>query len=72
MGMARLNPNCVEPDILATMFRGAADVIVSADGDRDHMNPSNLKVEQTLAFAQMLRCAADKINPRDLLPGEES
>ena len=42
------------------MLRTIADEMMRVDGDRDHMNKSDLTVEQSLACAEALRVCADE------------
>jgi len=43
-------------------------LIIHRDGDRDHMNPSNMKVEETLMIATLCRLLADFLDPEKIVP----
>jgi hypothetical protein len=51
------------PEAIKEMRR-LADMILKEDGDRDHMNTSNLKVPVTVAAAKVLRICADELEKR--------
>ncbi len=45
-------------------LRRIADKMLHVDGDRDHMNRSDLSVEITVAAAKALRICADELEKR--------
>ncbi|HWS65673.1 MAG TPA: hypothetical protein VN325_23175 [Steroidobacteraceae bacterium] len=49
---------------IAGWLRDIATMILRADGDRDYMNPSDLTVQQTMAAADLIRIAADRLSKR--------
>ena len=59
MGIGRLQLSDGE---MVRALRTAARLALANDGDRDHMNHSNLKCEQTMAFVRLMRAAADRIS----------
>lgn len=61
MGRPVINAANIPIETVGALLRGAAEVIVRADGDRDHMNKSNLTVEQSMDVSDILVCAADKL-----------
>lgn len=56
------HPSSVDPSDLAKSLRLAGETAVRVDGDRDHMNHSNLTTEQTMVMAKLMLVAADKLN----------
>lgn len=44
---------------LISALKTSAEAIMRADGDRDHMNPSNLTCEQTQSISRIITAAAD-------------
>ena len=52
-----------EPSLndLIPILKVCVKEILKADGDRDYMCPSNLTVQQTLAIADFVRCAIQKL-----------
>lgn len=55
------DPARVPSDVLATALQGCVDRIILVDGDRDHMNHSDLTVEQSLAMSDLIRVAVAKL-----------
>lgn len=69
------HPENVPVEEIVQGLRACADSVVSVDGDRDHMNPSNMKCGQTQAIARVLLIAADKLEgltPADPFQGQAS
>lgn len=62
MGRTKIHVDAVSDATFAVMLDNCANEIVSADGDRDYMNPSNLTVQSALAIADLLRLAALKLS----------
>lgn len=49
---------------LAEAMLLAANEVMRIDGDRDYMNPSDMKVQQTTAIADVMRMAASRLAPK--------
>ena len=63
MGIARINAAKVSAEEIAKALRSCADLIIKIDGDRDHMNHSDLTCEQVMEMAKIMHAAADKLDP---------
>ena len=59
MGMRRL---VLSDNELVKRLRVLAHEALRVDGDRDHMNHSDLTCQQSMAIVQLMRAAADRIS----------
>lgn len=54
----------IDPHDIQTL-RAVAEIIIRIDGDRDHMNHSDLSCEQTVAIARLMRSIANRLAPAE-------
>lgn len=55
---------------IAEILRLYARTVIRADGDRDHMNHSDLNCEQSVAMARLMTAIADKLSPEGTAPND--